>query len=276
MNQQPKYRIYATLLDAFGGYLNSDVIWDKYWGWSENPPHTPEEFHEQQFQELIDRINRKPFDSEAADRGTVFNEIIDCMIENRKSETVQVEKVYKVIREGACDETGKPLYYDEVQTNEVIGLKATYNNRVFTFPISLCREFANYYKGALTQQRVEAILPTAYGNVLVYGVIDELMSASVHDIKTTGSYTVGKFKDHHQHLVYPYALMQNGSDVRTFEYNIVEFNKGGYVVDTYTEMYVFNPERDIPILTNHCEEFIRFLEENREIITDKKIFGGEN
>ena len=50
MNQQPKYRIYATLLDAFGAYLNSDVIWDKYWGWSENPPHTPEEFHEQQFQ----------------------------------------------------------------------------------------------------------------------------------------------------------------------------------------------------------------------------------
>ena len=54
------------------------------------------------------------------------------MVENRKSETVQVEKVYKAIREGACDETGKPLYYDEVQTNEVIGLRVTYNNRVFT------------------------------------------------------------------------------------------------------------------------------------------------
>ena len=67
--------------------------------------------------------------------------------------------------------------------------------------------------------------------------------------------------------------MKNGSDVRTFEYNIVEFNKGGYVVDTYTETYVFNPERDIPILTNHCEEFIRFLEENRALITDTKIFG---
>lgn len=257
MNQQPKYRIYATLLDAFGAYLNSDVIWDKYWGWSENPPHTPEEFHEQQFQELIDRINRKPFDSEAADRGTAFNEIIDCMIENRKSSIMEISKAYH--------DDGK-LY----------GIKAVYNNRTFTFHIDLCREFANYYKGALTQQRVEAILPTAYGSVLVYGLIDELMPTSVHDIKTTGSYTVGKFKDHHQHLVYPYALMKNGSDVRTFEYNIVKFNKGGYVVDTYTETYVFNPERDIPILTNHCEEFIRFLEENRELITDKKIFGGEN
>jgi len=274
--QQPKYKFYATILDSFWGYLNSDAVWEKYWGWSESPPYTPEEFHELQFQELIDRINRKPFDSEAADKGTAFNAVIDCMIENRKSETVQVEKVYKVIREGACDETGKPLYYDEIPTNTVIGLKATYNNREFVFPISLCREFANYYKGALTQQRVEAILPTAYGNVLVYGVIDELMSTSVHDIKTTGSYTVGKFKDHHQHLVYPFALMQNGSDIRTFEYNIVEFNKGGYVVDTYTETYVFNPERDIPVLTNHCEEFIRFLEENRDLITDKKIFGGEN
>ena len=256
-NQPLNYCIYATLLDAYWGYLNSDVIWEKYWGWSENPPHTPEEFHELQFQELIDRINRKPFDSEAADRGTAFNEIIDCMIENRKSSIMEMSRVY----------------HDD---GTLYGIKAVYNNRTFTFHIYLCREFANYYKGALTQQRVEAILPTAYGNVLVYGLIDELMPTSVHDIKTTGSYTVGKFKDHHQHLVYPYALMQNGSDVRTFEYNIVEFNKGGYVVDTYTETYVFNPERDIPILTNHCEEFIRFLEENRELITDKKILGGEN
>ena len=244
-------------MDSYWGYLNSDVIWEKYWGWSENPPHTPEEFHELQFQELIDRINRKPFDSEAADRGTAFNEIIDCMIENRKSSIMEMSRVY----------------HDD---GTLYGIKAVYNNRTFTFHIYLCREFANYYKGALTQQRVEAILPTAYGNVLVYGLIDELMPTSVQDIKTTGSYTVGKFKDHHQHLVYPYALMQNGSDVRTFEYNIVEFNKGGYVVDTYTETYVFNPERDIPILTNHCEEFIRFLEGNRELITDKKIFGGEN
>ena len=270
------YKLYATLLDSYQNFIDSDKIYQKYYGFSDNPPCSEDEFREKQFQSLIDRINRVPFDSEAADRGTAFGEIIDCMIENRKSETVKVEKVYKVNRFGACDEMGKPLYYDEEETKEVIALKATYNNRKFIFPISVCCEFANYFKGALTQQRVEAILPTVFGDVLVYGLIDELMPTSVHDIKTTGSYTIGKFKDHHQHLVYPYALMQNGSDVRTFEYNIVEFNKGGSVVDTYTETYVFNPERDIPILTSHCEEFIRFLEENRELITDKKIFGGEN
>ena len=247
------YRIYATILDAYQNYIDSDKIYHKYYAFSENPPCDEDEFREKQFHELIDRINRKPFDSEAADKGTAFNELVDALIENRKPNEMDVERN----TENTC-------------------YTVVYNNRTFVFPISLCREFAGYFKGALTQQRVEAILPTAYGNALVYGVIDELMPTSVHDIKTTGSYTVGKFKDHHQHLVYPYALMQNGSDVRTFEYNIVEFNKGGYVVGTYTETYVFSPERDIPILTNHCEELIRFLEENRSLITDKKIFGGEN
>lgn len=253
--KQLKFKFYATLLDSFTSYLRSDAIWDRYWGFSENPQYTLEEFKEKQFQSLIDTINRVPFDSEAADKGTAFNEVIDCMIENRNSEIVKVERLFSDTAEGR-------------QT--VTGLRATYNNRQFDFPISICREFANYYKGSLTQQREEAILHTCFGDVLVYGVIDELMPMSVHDIKTTGSYYVGKFKDHWQHIVYPYCLMQNGSDVRLFEYNITDFK------NTYTETYTFVPERDIPILANHCEDFIRFLNDNRDLITDKKIFGGEN
>jgi hypothetical protein len=249
--KQPKFKFYATLLDAFTSYLKSDAIWERYWGFSENPPHTPEEFRQQQFQSLIDTINRVPFDSEAADKGTAFNEVVDCMIENRKSDKVQVERLLSDMQDGR-------------QT--LVGLRATYKCRQFDFPISICREFADYYKGALTQQRVEAVLPTCFGGVLLYGYIDELMPMSVHDIKTTGSYYVGKFKDHWQHMVYPYCLMQNGSDVMSFEYNITDFKS------TYTESYTFVPARDIPILINHCEDFIRFLNDNRDLITDKKIF----
>lgn len=249
--RQLDFKFYATLLDAFTGYLKSDAIYERYWGFSENPPHTPEEFREKQFQSLIDTINRVPFDSEAADKGTAFNEVIDCMIENRKSEKVQVERLLSDVTYGK---------------QALIGLRATYNNRQFDFPISICREFANYYKGALTQQFVQAVLPTCFGNVLLYGYIDELMPMSIHDIKTTGSYYVGKFKDHWQHVVYPYCLMQNGSDVRQFEYNVTDFRQ------TYTESYTFVPERDIPILTSHCEELIRFLNDNRDLITNKKIF----
>ena len=70
--------------------------------------------------------------------------------------------------------------------------------------------------------------------------------------------------------------MQNGSDVRTFEYNIVEFNKAGYPVDTYTETYVFNPKHDILFLLIIVRSLSGSWKKNRELITDKKIFGGEN
>lgn len=62
-----KYRIYPSLLDAYQNYLDSDIIYDKYWGYSETPPHTPEEFRKQQFQSLIDRINRVHYENEAVD-----------------------------------------------------------------------------------------------------------------------------------------------------------------------------------------------------------------
>lgn len=266
------YRFYATLLDGFQDYLNSDTIWEKYWGYSDNPPHTPEEFKQKQFQSFIDRINRVPFDSEAADKGTAFNEIIDCMIEHRKSDKVDVRYAYETIVMGQVDNCDPDERWAEVyQTNKVIGLNATYNNRQFYFDINLCREFANYYKGALTQQFVKAIVPTRYGNVEIYGYVDELMPQSIHDIKTTGKYSVGKFKEHWQHIVYPYCYQQNGINIRLFEYNIAEIDKYGRW-ETFTESYMYKPERDIPRLVNICEELIRFLMENRHLITDRKIF----
>lgn len=266
------YRFYATLLDGFQDYLNSDIIWEKYWGYSENPPHTPEEFKQKQFQSLIDRINRVPFDSEAADKGTAFNEIIDCMIEHRKSDKVDVRYAYETIVLGQVDNCEPDERWADVQqTNKIVGLNATYNNRTFYFDINLCREFANYYKGALTQQFVRAIVPTRFGNVEVYGYVDELMPQSIHDIKTTGKYSVGKFKDHWQHIVYPYCYQQNGLDLRLFEYNIAEIDKYGRW-ETFTESYMYKPERDVPKLVAMCEELISFIIENRHLITDRKIF----
>lgn len=269
------YKVYATLLDSFMDYQDSDAIYDKYWGWSENPPHTPEEFHQLQFQGLIDKINRVPFDSEAADKGTAFNEVVDCMIEHRKSEKVEINKILwneehldRIINGNTPFPITKKHY-----TSTVIGINAKYNNREFVFNINLLREFANYYKGALTQQYVEAVIHTSKGNVLIYGYIDELMPTSVHDIKTTSQYYVGKFKNHSQHLVYPYCLIQSGNDIKTFEYNVATIGVNNY--QTYTETYVFNPERDIPILTHRIEDLIQFVEDNRHLITDKKIFGGE-
>lgn len=243
MNRQPKYKFYATILDSYNDYIHSNVIYQRYWGFSENPPHTEEEFESKMFSELIDKINRVPFDSELADKGTAFNEVVDCLIENRKSDKMEL----------------KSILGDGI-------IQADYNGRTFIFPLSLCLEFASYFKGALTQQRTEGVLETKYGDVLLYGYIDELLPLSVHDIKTTGRYSAFKFKDHFQHLVYPYCLNQNGNNVKLFEYNVTDFT------DTFVESYTFEPERDVPILTNHVESFIEFLEANRNLITDKKIF----
>lgn len=248
-------RLYATLLDAYVDYLDTPLIYDRYWGYSENPPHTLEEFWIKQQASLIDRINRVSFVNEAASKGTAFNDVIDAMVARKnRSETT----IYTVFHGG-----------------EATAVRARRDGFTFQFPYAVCREFADYYRGAIPQLRVSAVLPTCYGNVEVYGVIDELMPLSVHDIKYTGNYCASKFKHHSQHLVYPYCLMQSGSDVRTFEYNVAEESKSG-TWQTYTETYVFDPERDIPVLRERCEGLMDFILNNRRFITDRKIWGGEN
>lgn len=248
-------RIYPTLLDSFVDYLETPQIYDRYWGYSENPPHTLEEFWIKQQASLIDRINRVPFTSEAASKGTAFNNVIDAMNTGWNDCSADIEVIE--------------------QDGQSAAICTRQDGFTFQFPYGICKEFADYYKGAIPQVRVSAILPTCYGNVEVYGVLDELMPLSIHDIKYTGNYSASKFKHHSQHLVYPYCLIQNGSDVRTFEYDIAEESKSGKW-QTYTETYVFDPDRDIPILRERCEALIEFILQNREFITNRRVLGGEN
>lgn len=238
---KPNYKVYATLLDSFQNYLDRAELYQNYYGFSETPPYTEVEWDEKMERELIDKINRVPFESEAADKGTAFNEVVDCIIENRKSTIM------------------------EVTVNREIGIiYVSYNSHLFEFPIQLCLEFANYFKGALTQQRVSGTIETCYGLVEVYGVIDELMPLSIHDIKTTSKYEAFKYKNNWQHIVYPFC-----TGINDFEYNITDFK------DTYTEKYVFDKERDTERLKKHCERLIEFLELNKELIIDKKVFGND-
>lgn len=255
MNKPLSYLFYATLLDGYQNYLSSSEIYQKYWGFADEPEFSEEEFEQKQFLSLIDRINRVPFDSEPADQGTAFNEIVDCIILKRKSTKMEVESIK--------------------QDSAIVAFKAILNEREFIFPAALCFEFANYYKGAVPQVRTEAVLPTKYGNVLLYGYIDELMPLAVCDLKTTKSYTVGDFKNHWQHIVYPYCLNQNGNSVFDFEYNIAVINRlksGAVNYTTHTEYYAFNPITDTQRLTAHVEGLIDFIETNKELITDRKIF----
>ena len=263
------YQLYPSLIDAYTDYSKADVIYNKYWGGADNPSLTFEEYEAKAFQDLIDKINRVPKDLIKSDIGTAFNELVDCLILGQKSPKMEVEKLH--------DDAGN-----------VVSLKANYNGRSFVYPLDFVRLFANNYKGSIPQMFVEGVLPTRRGNVRLYGYLDELMPLSVHDIKTTGAYEVGKFKDHAQHLVYPYCLREMGyTCVDLFSYDVAEISTNitkqnpeppEVVVKlkaTYSEEYLFTPERDIPILEDKIVELIDFLEANRHLITNAKIFALE-
>jgi len=256
MKAQHKYQFYASLLDAFQSYLDSAQTWNKFWGNSDDPKKTEEEYEKECFQSLIDKINRVPVkweDSEKMDAGTSFNEIVDCIISGKKSDKMEIEKI-------------PSLDDDSIITD----LRAKYNDRIFIFPLPICLSFSRYFKGAISQVYCEGTLPTKYGDVLLYGYIDELMADKVHDIKTTGSYEAWKYRKNWQHRVYPYCLAQAGNTISGFEYNILEIKSGRY--DIHTEFYDFNYERAQGELIAVCEQFVEFLEANRKSITDEKIF----
>ncbi len=238
-----EYRFSPTLLDRYENYINSSRIYQEYWGFSEEPSKTEEEFEKEQFQGLIDTINRVPFESEAADKGTAFNEVIDCIIENRISDKMQI-KSYK--------ESGV--------------IAVSYKEHLFNFPFDICVEVAKYLSGALTQHWVNGVLETTKGKVHFVGCIDQLLPFKVCDTKTLSKYSAFKFRHNWQHVVYPFCLNQNGIYINDFEYVITDFKS------TWTEHYVYNESKDVPRLNEHCEGLIDFIELNRHLITDTRIF----
>lgn len=273
---KPKFRIWATLIDSYEDYLNCDSIWEMYYGWSDSPKYTPEEFKKQKFQELIDNINRVPHESnEAADKGTAFNEILDCIVEHRNSDKMKITKRYKQIVEGSVETgTNKVDYADVYTTDEVVGVDVEFNNHKFFFPIGLVNDMSKVYKGGMAQKFISGVLPTAFGDVELYGFPDYIMPFNIRDLKTTSRYSAGKFKNHYQHLVYPYILNQNGDSIKDFYYDVVVWgSKDSYEI--YNEYYAFEKERDIPRLTQKVEELIMFLNDNRDKITNMKIFNQE-
>ena len=271
--QQPKYRMYPSLLDKFEDYLREDEEVESFFNIDNETgeyKRSPEEVEEELKQSLIDAINRVPFANEAADKGTAFNALIDMAVNNETH--VPTERApYSII--------------GDRETNTVqVTFPATElaPMRNFLFDRAWVIDQAKYFNGAVSQLYVSAILPTRYGDVELYGFIDELKRDVVYDIKTTSSYSFGKYEHGWQRHVYPYCLIASGEmqSVSAFEYTAFAL-KGGpsrtpLISGTrYPEYYTYNHEQTVKQLTQHVERFIEFLEANRNLITDKKIFAEE-
>lgn len=246
------YSFYPSLLDAFQAYLDAESSYDMYFGNSESPSMTVDEWQHKLFVDLINKINRVPYESEAAAKGTQFNNVIDLLVEGKTKD----------------DKHELILDADNVTImdwEEGEGGVKNYSNK-FTFPLDLSREFADYYEGAVSQVFVKGTVDTCFGDVDIYGYLDYLLPFSVHDLKTCKYYQGGKFRKHWQHICYPFCLNYQGNEIERFEYNITDFKK------TYTELYMYKAERDVPLLRNICELFINFLKTYNDLITDTRLY----
>ena len=105
MNQQPKYRFYPSLLDKFEQYLRADEQVESFWNVDNETGEykkSPEVIEAELKQSLLDAINRVPFESEAADKGTAFNAVIDCYIHKKKLVYRAVEVFFRCIVPSLC------------------------------------------------------------------------------------------------------------------------------------------------------------------------------
>nr|MBQ6683791.1 HNH endonuclease [Bacteroidales bacterium] len=249
-----RYRFYPSLLDSYQNYLDAESIWEKYWGGSDEPSISLDEYIDKTEAELIEKINRVPHEPiEAADKGTCFNEIVDRINSNGNP-------VNDSVKLQSCD----------------THIEARTDNFVFLFDIATCKDAAAYFKDSIPQHFCKAVLPTRYGDVELYGYADEIRGDKVYDIKTTsGQYEYGKFLKSWQWRTYPYCLIQSGEmrEVSEFEYTVFVLNKKEpLTAKMYCEAYPYIHEKAKEDLRKVCESFIEFLDIHRDQITDKKIF----
>lgn len=281
MERLPDYNIYPSLLNGYQRLLDYEQVAEEPWNKVGESTHargecldceigdyrlTPEEMYVKLEAELIDTINRVEKDyGEAAEKGTAFNEVVDCLIEHRKSNNKDIN------------------IYSSVNASGVPVIKADIHGFSFDFDISLCKDVAACFQGALPQYFAESMMPTAYGNVRLYGFIDEWVGNKIVDLKTTSSYSWGKFADGWQKHVYPWCVVESGltTEVESFTYYVVEwaYQRQGEPLKAkgiYEETYTYDHQTTTDKLRGMLESFIEWLELRRDFIQDKKIFGGEN
>ena len=255
----PRFRFTPSILQSWSDYVNSDRLWEKFYGSKEDPSVTMEEFQEKKERELwdaINRIDRGPI--EAADRGTCLNEIIDMIIEGRPVEKPGMETARLTWEDGSF-----------------AGVRAMMNGFVFDFGADLVLRLSEYFAGSTCQYRTEAVLETSLGPVILYGDIDYINRDKVFDMKSTEKYEYGKYSEGWQKYLYPYCLIESGEMTRVseFEYTVAELRRKNNLIsgDIYRERYDYSHEMAKVRLRGVCESFMAYLDMHRDSIEHKRI-----
>ena len=93
------------------------------------------------------------------------------------------------------------------------------------------------------------------------GFVDYSYNDKIIDLKTTANYKLGKYAEYSQHRAY--GLIE--SHKTKFVYYVTDFE------NAYIEPYT-NKKQNHDEFLHNVSLFWEFTQENRELITDKKIF----
>ena len=219
------YAFSPSLLDAFQHmldtkaedffYQDEDGAWHLNWNESEETLHFSEEDVDALLKkEFIDKVNKVPMPpSEAASKGTAFNEIIDCLV--KKSKPTNPSVIIKTIR------NGEDLYLSRMQRKDgsdvseysledcettfvkigVPFIYASLDGFEFFFDKDLCLDASDYFKNSICQYYTKCNVETSKGVVELHGYIDYLRQDKVFDCKTTKRYAFGDFQKKWQRYV---------------------------------------------------------------------------
>jgi hypothetical protein len=103
---------------------------------------------------------------------------------------------------------------------------------------------------------------TQYKDCKIYGYVDLVGGDRAVDLKSTRYYEPNRFALNHQNL---YLLGLSKWGVKTLDYVITDF-KQVYQESYHVDSYDFRP------LYQQIDNFVDFLNQNRRMIRDKKIF----
>lgn len=114
--------------------------------------------------------------------------------------------------------------------------------------------------------KTQVYLESRYKNTQIYGFVDGVGENIAFDLKSTQSYSPGRFAKNHQNL---YLLGLQSFGIKQLDYVITDF-KEVYLESYHLDDYDFEP------LYNEILSFVDFLNENRKFIRNKKIFDSKS
>jgi hypothetical protein len=178
-----------------------------------------------------------------------------------------IDKINRVKTAEWPEAVQKGMCFEQTVSNAILGVynrvaDDQYINTKYSFNKNLVDKMAAKLKNNIgLQTYIQGNVLTPLGNVKMYGFVDFVYPEFYIDLKTCGAYKKGKYEINTQHKCYPLI-----GGKKSLTYYITDFN------DVYTESYSFNNQLKEQLIFE-LTEFIEWLNINKELITDTKIFG---